>query len=242
MLKSFHHFKTRLFSRRPVLLSMVCATFFLLFATPLKAEGLLSRIFFFQRPVDAAAQKERATKDLLSVAIDRAVYESSQVNGFYHEPNLKIKIPDQMKKIESLSRKFNVDLFWHDIELGLNRAAEKAAPKVGVLMKSALEDLKFEKDPEKILKEEGSMAAYFHRKMQVRLSEDFKQEIERSVGNEIALAPYVEMKNIYSAIPFVKNSDQIFMLEDAVSRKALEGIFLRIKEEENRLRSVRTKL
>ncbi len=204
---------------------------------PAYAEGLLSRVLFFQRPSAVAEQKERTTKDLLRAAIDKAVYETSQVNGFYHQPDLKIEIPEQIKKIEDLSRKFKVDLFWHDIELGLNRAAEKAAPRAGVLMKNALQDLQFEKDPEKILKDEGSLTEYFRRKMEERLREDFKQEIERSVSGESALASYVEIKNLYSSIPFVKNSDQIFMLEDQISRKALEGIFSRIKEEENRLRS-----
>lgn len=177
----------------------------------------------------------------MRAAIDKAVYEASQVNGFYHEPDLKIDIPGQIKKIEEISRKLKVDFFWHDIELGLNRAAEKAAPKAGVLMKSALEDLRFEKDPEKILSEEGSLTPYFRRKMEERLRGDFKREIERSVGGENALASYVEIKNLYAAIPFVKNPDKVFILEEEISRKALEGIFLRIEEEENRLRSVRTR-
>ncbi len=204
------------------------------------AEGLLSKILFFQKSGESPAQKERTTKDLMRAAIDHAVFDASQVNGFYHESDLKIQIPEQMKKIEDLSKRLKVDLFWHDIELGLNRAAEKAAPKAGVLMKSALEDLQFEKDPEKILREEGSVTPYFRRKMEERLRVDFKREIERSVSGENALAAYVEMKNIYASIPFVKNSDKVFVLEDEISRKALEGIFSRIEEEENRLRTVRS--
>lgn len=210
---------------------------FCLNALPAQAEGILSRILFFQRSEPAAAEKERTTKDLMRAAIDQAIFESSQVNGFYHEADLKIQMPDQMKQIESISKKLKVDLFWHDIELGLNRAAEKAAPKAGVLMKSALDDLKFEKDPEKILREEGSLTPYFRRKMEERLRGDFKKEIERSVNGEDALTAYVEIKNLYAAIPFVKNPDQVFVLEEQISRKALEGIFLRIAEEENRLRS-----
>ncbi len=205
---------------------------------PAHAEGLLSRILFFQRSAETPDQKERTTKDLMRAAIDRAVFDASQVNGFYHEADLKIQIPDQIKKIEDLSKKLKVGFFWHDIELGLNRAAEKAAPKAGVLMRSALEDLEFEQDPEKILRAEGSLIPYFRRKMEERLRVDFKREIERSVGGENALAGYVEIKNLYAAIPFVKNPDQIFGLEDEISRKALDGIFSRIKEEESRLRTV----
>ena len=204
------------------------------------AEGLLGRIFFFGRGGESAAEKERTAKDLMRAAIDQVVFDASQVNGFYHEADMKIQIPEKIKKIEDISKKLKIDFFWRDIELGLNRAAEKAAPKAGVLMKSALEDLQFEKDPEKILREEGSMIPYFRRKMEERLRGDFKKEIERSVSGENALASYVEIKNLYTAIPFVKNSDQVFVLEAEISRKALDGIFSRVEEQESRLRTVRS--
>lgn len=203
------------------------------------ADGFLSKIPFFQRSIESPDQKERTTKDLMNMAIDNVVFEASQVNGFYHEPDLKIEVSDQIKKIKDISKKLNVNLFWHDIEMGLNRAAEKAAPKAGVLMKNALKDLRFEKDPEKILSEEGSMTSYFQRKMEERVRNDFKREIERSVSGENSLASYVEMKNLYAALPFV-NPDKVFVLENEISKQALDGIFLRIKEEESRLRSARS--
>ena len=213
----------------------------LIFPVTAHAENFLSRALFFQHGGESATQKERTTKDLMREAIDSAVFDTSQVNGFYHAPELKIEVSEQLKKIEEISKKLRFSLFWHDVEVGLNRAAEKAAPKAGVLMKSALEDLQFEKDPEKILREEGSFTSYFRRKMAERLHNDFKLEIERSVSGENALASYVEMKSLYSSIPFVKNSGEVFSLEDELSRKALEGIFLRIREEENRLRAERLK-
>lgn len=207
------------------------------FSSPLKAEGLMSKVFFFYRDDQSAAQRERSTKDLMRQAIDQAVLELSQVNGFYHQPEVKIDIPEQVKGLEKVSKKLNAGLFWHDFELGLNRAAETAAPKAGVLLRNALEDLKFEKDPEKILSEEGSLTSYFRRKTENRLYQDFRYEIEKSISSQNALTPYVEMKNLYSSIPFVKNSDRIFVLEEQLSRKALEALFSRISEEERRLRS-----
>ena len=226
-------------NRRYCVLSAALFMIICFISTPVHSEGLLNKILFFQRSGETPAEKDRTTKDLMRAAIDHAVFEASQVNGFYHEADMKIQIPDQIKKIEDISRKLKVDLFWHDIELGLNRAAEKAAPKAGVLMKSALEDLQFD-NPEKIIREEGSLTPYFRRKTEARLKDDFKREIERSVSGENALASYVEIKNLYASIPFVKNSDKVFVLEDEISRKALDGIFSRIEEEENRLRTVRS--
>ncbi len=206
------------------------------FSPAAAADGLISRIFFFHGRDDESANREQATKDILREAIDSAVFEVSQVNGFYHQPELRIDIPDQVKGIEKISKKLNAELFWHDFELGLNRAAEVAAPKAGVLMKDALKDLKFEKKPEQILSEEGSLTEYFRRKMESRLREDFRREIERSVSNQNALQSYMEFKSLYDSIPFVKNSNALFDLEEEVSKKALEGIFFKIKEEEDRLR------
>ena len=213
-----------------ILLSLIA------FAAPLRAEGLISRILFFNRD-NSNSQNERTMKDLLRKAIDNAVLELSQVNGFYHQPELRIDIPKQVKGIEKISKKLNTELFWHDFQLGLNRAAETAAPKAGVLMKDALEDLKFEKNPEEILNEEGSLTRYFRRKMEPRLQQDFRREIERSVSNQNALQSYVEFKGLYASIPFIRNTDSFFDLEEEVSRRALEGIFSRIQEAEGRLRS-----
>lgn len=202
----------------------------------LLAEGLLSRILFFQRNSESVAQKEQTTKDLLREAIDQAVFKASQVNGFYHEAEFKIQAPGPIKKMEGIARKFRIKFLEHDVELGMNRAAEKAAPKAGLLMKQALNELEFEQDPEKILKEEGSLTAYFRKKMEERLIADFKREIERSIGEERSLNSYVEIKNLYASLPFVKNTEQVFRLEDDLSRHALEGIFSRVQKEEGRLR------
>ncbi|HRK62440.1 MAG TPA: DUF4197 domain-containing protein [Candidatus Omnitrophota bacterium] len=207
------------------------------FPSSLNAEGLISRILFFQNRGDSNSQNERTMKDLLRKAIDNAVLELSQVNGFYHQSELKIDIPQQVKGIEKISKKLNAELFWHDFQLGLNRAAETAAPKAGVLMKEALEDLKFEKNPQEILDEEGSLTRYFRKKMEPRLQRDFRREIERSVSNQSALRSYLEFKGLYASIPFIKNTESVFDLEEKVSQKALEGIFLRIQEAEERLRS-----
>jgi hypothetical protein len=210
-----------------------------LFPVLARAEGMISKIFFFYRTEPSEADRERTTKDMMRQAIDQAVLELSQVNGFYHQPDLRINIPEQVKGIEKISKKFNTNLFWHDFELGLNRAAEVAAPKAGVLMRNALQDLKFEKDPEQILSEEGSLTSYFRRKTEDRLYQDFRQEIEKSIGSQAALNPYVEMKTLYASIPFVKNSEDVFVLEEQISRKALEALFSKVSEQEDRMRSLR---
>ncbi len=206
------------------------------FAPVLMADGFISRIFFFQGRGEGNSANERTMKDLLRQAIDNTVLEVSQVNGFYHQPELRIDVPNTVKGIEKISKKLNADLFWHDFQMGLNRAAETAAPKAGVLMKDALEDLKFEKKPEQILIEEGSLTQYFRRKMETRLQQDFRREIERSVSSQTALQGYIEFKTLYASLPFVRNSEAVFDLEEEVSKRALEGIFSKIEEEENRLR------
>jgi len=227
---------TQIILKKAVVMALVLSGM-IAFPVSLHAEGLISRILFFQNRGDSSSQNERTMKDLLRKAIDSVVFELSQVNGFYHQPALRIDIPKQMKGIEKISKKMNTELFWHDFQLGLNRAAETAAPKAGVLMKDALEDLKFEKNPRQILAEEGSLTQYFRRKMEPRLQQDFRREIERSVSNQNALNSYLEFKGLYASIPFIKNTETVFDLEEEVSRKALEGIFSRIQEAEGRLRS-----
>lgn len=205
------------------------------FQSSVQAEGFMSRILFFKNNEAPYLQDERAAKDLLREAIDSAVFEVSQVNGFYHRPDLRLELPRQVRGIEKVSKSFNTDLFWHNFQLGLNRAAEIAAPKAGVLMKNALEDLTLEKSPEEILNENGSLTQYFRRKMEARLLEDFQREIERSVSNQSGLQSYVEFKNFYATIPFVSNLS-ILDIEAEISKKALEGIFLKVEEEESRIR------
>lgn len=221
---------------RQIAAAILLGVSFFSFEPLVMAEGFISRILFFQGRENGDSANERTTKDLLRQAIDKAIHEVSQVNGFYHQPDLRIDIPSNVKGIEKISKKLNADLFWHDFQMGLNRAAESAAPKVGVLIKGALDDLKFEKKPEQILMEEGSLTQYFRRKMESRLLQDFRHEIERSVSSQTALQGYIEFKALYASLPFVKNSEAVFDLENEVSRKALEGIFSKIEEEENRLR------
>lgn len=217
----------------PVIAVLVLSIFS--FYPAARAEGLMSKLLFFKNHEEPYLRNERAAKDLLREAIDNAVFEVSQVNGFYHRPDLRLDLPEQVKGIEKISKKLNTDLFWHNFQVGINRAAEIAAPKAGVLMKNALNDLKLEKSPEEILNEEGSLTQYFRRKMEDRLLQDFRREIERSVSNQNALQSYVEFKNFYATIPFISNLS-ILDIEGEISKKALEGIFSKVEEEESRIR------
>jgi hypothetical protein len=173
-------------------------------------------------------------KEALQIGTDNAVKAVSQVDGYYKNPNIKIMLPDPVKKVEKALRFAGYGSQVDAFELSMNRAAEQAAPKARKLFWETIKQMNFA-DASKILNGKDNEATlYFKEKAQDRLNETFKPIVHTSMSQVGATRSYQSLETKARGIPF---ADMLsFDVDQYVTDRTLDGLFLMLAEEERKIR------
>jgi hypothetical protein len=183
-------------------------------------------------PQDVAA----GLKEALAVGTGNAVQLLSKSNGYFGDAAVKILMPEKMQQAAELLKKAGYQKEVDDFILSMNRAAEQAAPKAKPIFEDAVRKMSFE-DAQKILKGSNTAATdYFKSKTSSRLTEVFKPVVADSMNQAGTTRAYKALTDQYnSLVPFGKMD--AFDLDSYVTGKALDGMFLKVGQEEAKIRT-----
>jgi hypothetical protein len=173
-------------------------------------------------------------KEALKVGTNNSAAASSKTDGFYQNPKIKIPFPEDAQKVKdrmiSLGMQSQVDKF----ELTLNRAAEEAAKDAAPIFTKAITDMSIG-DGFSILKGQNNAATKY---LQDKTTSDLYQKFKPTVNNATQKVELTKAWNpiisVYNELPGVEqvNPD----LNDFVTKKAMEGLFKLIADEELKIR------
>jgi len=190
----------------------------------------------------AAAQLEgitnteaiRGLKQALSDGSVAAVAGLGVENGFFGNPKVKIPLPPSLQRMESALRFAGMQKQADELVLSMNRAAEAAVPEAKQLLLDAVKKMSVQ-DAKAILTGGDTAATeYFRRATQTQLTQRFlpivKQETDR-----VGLAQQYNSLAGQGAMFGLIEKDQA-TVEGYVTRKALDGLYLVIAEQEKAFR------
>lgn len=83
-------------------------------------------------------------KEALRVGTENSVRLTGRLDGFYKNPQIKIPLPNQLRKIEKVLRQIGLGEQVDKFILSLNRAAEKAAPAAKDIFWKAIKEMTFD--------------------------------------------------------------------------------------------------
>jgi hypothetical protein len=173
-------------------------------------------------------------KEALEIGTSNAVKLVSKVDGYYGNPQIKIPLPDSVKKVEKALRAVGYGSKVDAFELSMNRAAEKAAPEAKALFVDSVKQMSFE-DARKILDGRDNEATlYFEDKTRGKLTEIFKPIVHASMSQVGVTRQYQALDAKVRTIPFTESLS--FDLDQYVTDGALDGLFLMLAEEERKIR------
>lgn len=174
-------------------------------------------------------------KEALQIGTDNAVSTTSRVDGYYKNPRIKIPLPGSVKKVEKVLRVAGYGEDVDEFVLSMNRAAEKAAPEAKTLFWDAIKQMTFS-DAKKILNgRENEATLYFKDKTWDQLSGIFKPIVHHAMSSVGVTKAYQGLETKVRAIPFADRISS-FDLDEYVTSKALDGLFLMLAEEEEKIR------
>jgi hypothetical protein len=175
-------------------------------------------------------------KEALAVGTGNAVQMLSKSNGYFGDAAVKILMPEKMQKAAEVLKKAGYQKEVDDFILSMNRAAEQAAPKARPIFEDAVKKMSFD-DAQKILKGGNTAATdYFKAKTSSQLTDAFKPVVSDSMNQAGATRSYKALTDRYtSMMPFGKMDS--FDLDSYVTGKSLDGMFLKVGQEEAKIRT-----
>ena len=175
-------------------------------------------------------------KEALKIGTDKAIDILSIKGGFYNNPEIKIPLPSQVKKIEGIARNVGLGSYIDSFELSMNTAAEQAAPLAKGIVFNALKEMTFA-DAKKILAGRDNEATlYFKEKCFSELMYIFKPNVHSVMSKTGVIKKYQDIEVKVKKIPLIEALPVNFDLDEYVAENALDGIFLMIGKEEKKIR------
>ncbi len=173
-------------------------------------------------------------KQALEVGSERAAGTLGRVDGYLKNPPVHIPVPDQLQRAESLLRKVGAGKYADQFVTSLNRAAEAAAPKAKPIFVDVIRNMTIE-DAVGILRGGDDAATqYFRRHSQDRLIAIFRPVVARTTSDVGVTAYYKRFVDKAGRTGLVDTRG--LDLDDYVTRKALDGLFYMLAQEERRIR------
>jgi len=173
-------------------------------------------------------------KEALEIGTSKAVTLVSKKNGYLNNPNIKIPLPENVQKAESILRNIGFGSKVDEFELSMNRAAERAAPRAKSIFWDSIKKMTFS-DARKILDgQDDAATSYFQKKTSSQLQEAFKPIVNQAMSEVGVTQAYKSVDRKIRALPYTKSLS--FDLDKYVTDKALDGLFLMLAEEEKKIR------
>ena len=173
-------------------------------------------------------------KQALTDGSAAAVKMRGQDNGYFGNAKVKIPLPPNMQKIESGLRMMGMKKQADELVLSMNRAAEAAAPEAKQLLVDAVKKMSVQ-DAKAILTGGDTAATdYFRRTTQDQLTQRFLPIVKKSTDRVGLAQQYNSLAGQGASLGLVKKDDAT--IETYVTRKALDGLYLMIAEQEKAFR------
>jgi hypothetical protein len=179
---------------------------------------------------DAAA----GLKQALSNGARAAVARLGKEDGFFGDDRFRIPLPPSMKSAEAVMHSIGMGKQADDLVLRMNRAAEAAVPQARSLLVDAAKKMTVQDAKSILTGGEDSATRYFKRTTTEPLAQTFKPIVKKAMAKLKLAEKYNEIAASGAKVGLVKEEDA--NLEDYVTRRTLDGLFLGIADEEKKIR------
>ena len=173
-------------------------------------------------------------RDALVQGSGTAVSQLSALNGFLGNDKVKIPLPDAIRRVESGLRRFGMGRQADELVTSMNRAAEMAVKEATPLLVAAVRNLSVQDAKGILTGGDDAATQYFKRTTASPLAERFLPIVKK-------MTEQVQLAEQYNRIAGQAAQFGLLGREDAnidqyVTRKALDGLYLVIAEQERAIR------
>jgi hypothetical protein len=184
-------------------------------------------------------QMIQGLKEALSKGVEHAVETLGTEGGFLNDLHVKIPVPATMKKVEKTLRTLGQDKLADEFVTTMNHAAEKAVPEAAAVLGGAVKQMTVADATAIVTGTNNAATQYFRRTSENQLYERLLPIVKKATEETGVTRVYKEMMdkvNAGGAFGLSFLSKDTTDIDSYVTHKALDGLFLKIGDEEKRIR------
>lgn len=158
-----------------------------------------------------------------------------KTDGFLGNPQVKIPLPQSLQRIEGTMRMFGLGRQADELVTTMNQAAESAVPEAKALLVDSIKKMSISDAKGILAGPEDAATQYFKRTTSSGLTARFLPIVQQATA-KVQLA---EMYNNYAgkAATFGLLNAEDANLDQYITQRALDGLFIMIAEEEKSIRA-----
>ena len=193
-------------------------------------------------PLPAYAQLDKISNQDATSGLRQALVKGSGVavdllgrqDGFFGNQKVKIALPESLARVEKLMRGVGLGKHADELVLTMNRAAEATMPEAKKMLVDSVRKMSVQDAKGILTGGEDSATQYFKRSTSDQLRTAFLPIVKKATA-KVKLA---EKYNEYAekGVKFGLVGKQDANLDNYVTQKALDGLFVMVAEEEKKIR------
>ncbi len=183
------------------------------------------------------AEMAAGLKEALVNGTGSAVSVLSQTGGYLDNPQVRIPFPPDAQFAADKLREIGLGDLVDDFVARLNRGASEGAKEALPIFKNAIRQMSFN-DVKDILvtRDQDAATDYFKRTTSDQLYQTFSPKIRKVLDEVNATQLWSDVTSAYNKIPFTSKKIETDLVRYTTDR-ALDGLFLKVAEEEAKIRS-----
>lgn len=180
------------------------------------------------------ADAKGGLKEALIQAAGNAVGKLGATDGFLGNDQVKIPLPDTMKKAEKAMRMFGMGKQADELTLKMNRAAEAAVPEAKALLIDSVKKMSVKDAKDILTGGDDAATQYFKKTTSGPMAAKFLPIVKKATENVQLAQQYNQFAEMGAKFGLVKKEQA--NLEGYVTQKALDGVYIMMAEEEKAIR------
>ena len=173
-------------------------------------------------------------KAALGQGTDRAVSMLGATDGFLGNPKVRIPLPAGLAKGERMFKMLGLDAEAKELVTSMNRAAEAAVPEARTLLVDSVKQMSVDDARQILTGGDDAATQYFKRTSYDKLAARFLPIVKQTTDRSELSKQYNQFAGQAARLGAIDSRDA--RVEDYVTRKALDGLFVMIAEEERAIR------
>lgn len=174
-------------------------------------------------------------KEALGNGAANAVSTLSKSGGYFEDPLVKIPFPEEAQFAVNTLNDLGLGGLVTEFEKLLNQGAEEGAKLALPIFKNAITSMTFADAKDILLGGENAATNYFEGKTRQDLTTTFSPHIKESLDKVNATKAWTDVTTAYNSIPLVRKKIDTDIVNYATT-KALDGLFLKLSDEEKKIR------
>jgi hypothetical protein len=174
-------------------------------------------------------------KAALEKGSQTAVSKLGRNDGFFGNPQVRIPLPDSLARAERLMRRVGMGRYADELVLSMNRAAEAAVPQAKQMLIEAVKKMSVQDAKGILTGGETAGTEYFRRTTRGELHRRFLPIVQEATAKVDLAQKYEQYADRAAAVGLLKKEDAD--LDEYVTQKALDGLYLMVGEEEKKIRN-----